>query len=189
MKLAILLSLLLAFTYSRPERTMACRGEPREQYTRIYHRISDYATDDQYLTICQLAGEQAGTVGQSVDDAMVGDLDYRTLVEYGRQYNKVALESFRDTFYPGVHIEYRDLPPDGEREIVQLTDDLQQHETLEYATRELDDITTLVIHHTVSPPDRTMNCGVGNRAGSISHRIPAKIATDSRTLAGMRQLR
>lgn len=133
-----------------------CRGEPRLQYARVYHRISDYASDFQYQIICALARESSGTVGFSVDDAMIGDLDDRTMIEYGRQYNRIALESFRDSYYPGVVIQYRDLPPDGEREIVDIVDELPHHETLTYSTRPLEAITTLTIHHTVSPPDRTI---------------------------------
>lgn len=50
-------------------------------------------------------------------------------------------------------------PPDppGEIEIVDIVDDLPKHATLTYATRPLSGITTLTIHHTVSPPDRSIS--------------------------------
>lgn len=49
-------------------------------------------------------------------------------------------------------------PPDppGTIEIADIVDDLPKHATLKYATRPLDGISILTIHHTVSPPDRSI---------------------------------
>lgn len=41
-------------------------------------------------------------------------------------------------------------------EIIDIVDELPKHATLKYATRPLTGITTLTIHHTVSPPDRSI---------------------------------
>lgn len=46
--------------------------------------------------------------------------------------------------------------PPGSIEIADIVDDLPQHATLTYSTRPLSGITTLTIHHTVSPPDRSI---------------------------------
>lgn len=49
-------------------------------------------------------------------------------------------------------------PPDppGAIEIADIVDDLPKHATLTYSIRPLEAITTLTIHHTVSPPDRSI---------------------------------
>lgn len=82
----------------------------RTQYTRVYHRVDGNASFDQYLAVCATAYDQKGTVGFSVDDAMIGNLDDKTMIEYGSQYDKEALESFRDVYYPGTRIVYHSLP-------------------------------------------------------------------------------
>jgi murein DD-endopeptidase MepM/ murein hydrolase activator NlpD len=83
------------------------------QYARTYHRVSVDATDEQYLAICLQARQTQGTVGGSVDDACIGDLDNRLMIEYGDQYGEAELNRFRDDYYPGVNIEYRPLPGSG----------------------------------------------------------------------------
>jgi hypothetical protein len=93
-----------------PPPTEEGRGKPRVQYARTYHRVSVDATDEQYLTICLQARQTQGTVGGSVDDAMIGDLDNRKMIEYGDQYGEAELNQFRDDYYPGVNVIYKPLP-------------------------------------------------------------------------------
>ncbi len=134
-----------------------CRGEPRTQYKREYLRVHDDASWEQYVEIGKKAFANKNTLGFSVDDAMIGDLDSRLMVEYGNQYGQQALNDFRDEYYPGVNIQYEPLPlSDGEIEIIDIVDELPKHETKTYAHRDLTDITTLTIHHTVSPVDRSI---------------------------------
>ena len=45
----------------------------------------------------------------------------------------------------------------GELTINNIVDELTKHSTKTYATRDVQDIDTIVIHHTVSPPDRTID--------------------------------
>ena len=49
-----------------------------------------------------------------------------------------------------------DMPPPPTIEIIDIVDDLPKHATKKYALRLPTDITTLTIHHTVSPPDRSI---------------------------------
>lgn len=49
-----------------------------------------------------------------------------------------------------------DAPPSPTIEIIDIVDDLPKHATKKYALRLPTDITTLTIHHTVSPPDRSI---------------------------------
>ena len=49
-----------------------------------------------------------------------------------------------------------DMPPPPAIEIIDIVDDLPKHATKKYALRLPTDITTLTIHHTVSPPDRSI---------------------------------
>ena len=133
------------------------RGKPRTQYKREYLRVHDDASWEQYVEIGKKAFANKNTLGFSVDDAMIGDLDSRLMVEYGNQYGQQALNDFRDEYYPGVNIQYEPLPlSDGEIEIIDIVDELPKHETKTYARRDLTDITTLTIHHTVSPVDRSI---------------------------------
>jgi hypothetical protein len=52
-------------------------------------------------------------------------------------------------------LEFPGVEPEPFR-IVNIVDELPTHDTKEYLERELSDITHLTIHHTVSPPDRSI---------------------------------
>jgi hypothetical protein len=98
------------------------------------------------------------TTGGSYDDAGIGDLDHRNANLYGLPTTRH--QEFTDWFteyYPGVNVAFLDMPSNGqELDIIDIVDDLPKHEVRQYSQRELEEITTLTIHHTVSPPDRTI---------------------------------
>src|SRR5690606_24726611 len=48
------------------------------------------------------------------------------------------------------------LYPEPEIEIIDIVDELPKHATLKYVTRPLSGVTHITIHHTVSPPDRSI---------------------------------
>jgi hypothetical protein len=141
-----------------------CRGHPRTQYHRVYNVVPQDATPERAAQIfADRWGEAKETVGGSWDDAGVGDLDYRVV----RLHDIPAEErqEARDWFaanYPGVDVQFWTLAglenmPDVTYEIADIVDELPKHEIKNYKARALTDITTLTIHHTVSPPSRAIS--------------------------------
>ncbi len=57
----------------------------------------------------------------------------------------------------GVQLEFRKFPNQPQYEIVDIVGALPHHSTRRYATREPDNISTVTIHHTVSPTDRPIS--------------------------------
>lgn len=135
-----------------------CLGEPRVQYHRVYNVIPQNATPEQGEEIFRIARDKSlETVGWSYDDAGVGGLNNRTARLWGIPASgQLKFANWYAQNYPGVIVEFVDLPGSGTptHEIQDIVDDLPKHATKVYPTRSLQDITTLTIHHTVSPPDR-----------------------------------
>lgn len=140
-----------------PPDPVECRGHPREQYARTYNVIPQDATEERAVEIFLEGWRRSKeTSGGSYDDAGIGDLDRRTANLYDIPPNEH--DKFSDWFgdnYPGVKVNFYNggvqEPP-----INDIVDELSKHPTKKYATRSLDTIDTIVIHHTVSPPDRTI---------------------------------
>jgi hypothetical protein len=134
-----------------------CRGLPRVQYKRTTLVIPSHATIEQAHQILDDAWKGRQSVGWSYDDAGIGDLDNRIARLYGiAPERELEFIKWYAEHYPGVTIEFEPLDDDGEPEVLDIVEELPRHETKTYRTRPLTDITTLTIHHTVSPPDRTI---------------------------------
>ena len=139
------------------------RGLPRIQYGRVYNVIPQDATEEQAVRIFRLGWNEAKqTSGGSYDDAGVGDLDSRTAILWDIPLDEQA--TYRDWFaawYPGVYVQFAsggepEPAPANTHEIIDIIDDLPVHGTKTYSSRLLSAIETLTIHHTVSPPDRSI---------------------------------
>lgn len=92
------------------------RGQPREQYKRIYNVIPSTATMDQATKIFQEAWKRSReTVGGSYDDAGVGDLDERHVNLYGlsKEVHSKYLEFYK-THYPDVNVKFVGTPTEPE---------------------------------------------------------------------------
>jgi hypothetical protein len=139
-----------------PEPPPPCRGLPREQYNRTVLVIPPTYSLAQAHSVLDAAWANKRTIGFSYDDAGIGDLDGRTARLYGIAEDKrQEFIDWYDTHYPGVVVEFADLPDEG-LEINNIVEALPKHETLVYDTRDLTDITALTIHHTVSPSSRSI---------------------------------
>ena len=140
-----------------PEPPIECRGKPRVQYQRIYNVISENATTERAVQIFKAGWESARqTAGGAYDDAGVGDLDARRarLHDIPEERHQEFIDWYEE-HYPGVSVEFPDEEPPV-FEIQDVVNDLPTHDTKEYLERDIADITTLTIHHTVSPPDRSI---------------------------------
>lgn len=87
-------------------------GAPRVDYKRVYAVIPESATLAEAMAIfAENWSKSRITVGGSYDDAMIGSLTDKTAILYGIPVNeRAAYDDFRDTYYPGTKIEYRDVP-------------------------------------------------------------------------------
>jgi hypothetical protein len=146
------------------------RGKPREQYKRVYNVIPNSATTEEAVAIFKEGWERSHeTSGGSYDDSAVGDLDYRHARVFGIPMTE--RQTFLDwyaVYYPGVAVEFASMPELGNHDypnpdeansdylIIDVVDQLPKHPREFYRTRALSKITTLTIHHTVSPPDRSI---------------------------------
>jgi hypothetical protein len=115
-------------------------------------------TDEQADAIWQLAKPLKRTVGSSFDDGGIGDLDQRIAVLWNiPEADRPVFADWYAKHYSGVVVEFREYPePQPVHEVAVIVDDLPKHETKTYRSRALTDITTLTMHHTVSPPDRSI---------------------------------
>ena len=131
-----------------------CKGKPREQYSRRYRVAHAGASLQEWLAMCEDAYELRQTCGFSFDDAGLGALDKKEAILYGLEDDErgVFVEWF-STYYPGTVVKFAEYPITL-HEIVDVVDELPKHPTKKYRTRDIDDITTMVVHHTVSPADR-----------------------------------
>jgi len=66
------------------------RGEPRVQYSRVYHLLDQNASIDQFVAVAREAWEDRSTVGFSYDDAGVGDLESKTVVLHGTHPDNIV---------------------------------------------------------------------------------------------------
>lgn len=96
-----------------------CRGTPRLQYKRTVHYLEGNPTESDTDAVWGIVRENRSTISYSLDDAMLGDLDSRTVIVWGVEAQTTRaseIEDFRDTFYPGVILEWRQYegtpPPD-----------------------------------------------------------------------------
>ena len=128
-------------------------GLPRLQYRRRVNVVPQYATMAEWLSVCQEAFAHRESVGFSYDDAGIGDLENKTAILYGlRDDQKDEYADWFDKHYPCTAVVFSDYLT---HEIVDIVDELPTHATKTYNTRDLDSVTDLIIHHTVSPDDRT----------------------------------
>lgn len=86
-------------------------GVPRIDYKRTYAVIPSTATEEQAVAIfLENWRESKITVGASYDDAMIGNLTNKTAILYGIPASeRAAYLNFRDLYYPGTKIEFRDM--------------------------------------------------------------------------------
>ena len=139
-----------------PEPMPECNGLPREQYNREYWVVPAALSESDRIALYTEAAKANKTVGPSYDDAGLGDLNNKTAVLYGIPKNDQQIFiDWYDENYPGTKLEFREIPI--QLEIIDIVDALPKHESKTYGTRGLSEITTLVIHHTVSPPDRAIS--------------------------------
>jgi hypothetical protein len=84
------------------------RGKPREQYKRVYVLLPPGAGKEWALAVVESTWNRFGyTVGQSADDAGIGDLDQRTVIainpeQWGPGEDGTGIEGFFKKHYPGV---------------------------------------------------------------------------------------
>lgn len=86
------------------------RGDPREQYQRVFNVAPQGATKEQWQEILNAAYTNKQTVGGSYDDAGIGNLNSRTAVLWGIEPSK--RQSFLDFFnqyYPGVVVQFQNF--------------------------------------------------------------------------------
>lgn len=86
------------------------RGDPREQYQRVFNVAPEGATKEQWQEILNSAYPNKQTVGGSYDDAGVGNLDSRTAVLWGITADKrQTFLDFFSRFYPGVIVQFQNF--------------------------------------------------------------------------------
>lgn len=81
-----------------------CRGHPREQYKRVFVLLPPGTTVEERLAVSE-AVHNAGkgwTVGNSADDAGIGDLDSRSVIALNDKRWSDDLKAFFQKYYPGV---------------------------------------------------------------------------------------
>jgi len=153
------------------------RGEPREQYKRTVILLPPNAgTDWAIAAVGATWGRARWTVLGSADDAGIGDLDYRRVIAVNPQAWGGNLKEWYELHYPGIVYEpvvaqtAQNLAEklaffaENDRwpeltvgfQIHDIVNELPKHPTKEYKSRPLESITHLVVHHTVSPPDRSI---------------------------------
>ena len=80
----------------------AMRGEPRVQFSRVYHLMDKNSSVDDFVSVAREAYEARSTVGFSYDDAGIGDLEHRTVVLHGQH---TGAEEWFAEHYPGANVE------------------------------------------------------------------------------------
>jgi hypothetical protein len=89
------------------------RGQPREQYARVYWVVDNRVTFSQLQQIVAMAYPNRRTVGFSYDDAGIGDLDGRHVAVWGDQIDRNLLLNWYRENYGGVTVEFQALPGQG----------------------------------------------------------------------------
>jgi len=96
-----------------------CRGTPRVQYARTYNVLPQNATLEQAVDVLKATYPQRQTIGFSSDDAGIGDLDSRSIVEWMRSAaEQPDYADFYARYYPGIALRFKPLPgtPPGDFE-------------------------------------------------------------------------
>jgi hypothetical protein len=89
------------------------RGQPREQYARVYVLLPRDADREWCQAVVDATWDKYGyTIGRSADDAGIGDLDERVVIainpdRWGRGEDGTGLRGFFAKYYPGV--QYRPI--------------------------------------------------------------------------------
>jgi hypothetical protein len=136
--------------------------KPREGFNRKTTNVipQDMPLEDAIKVFSQVWQQSKETVSGSYDEAGLGP---KALTRTARLLNipQEKEQEFLDWYalhYPGTVVEFATFPdPEAATppyEIAVIVDSLPKHKTKTYKTRPLTDITTLTIHHTVSPPSR-----------------------------------
>ncbi len=87
----------------KPTAEQPCRGQPREQYVRVYVLLPPDADSAWARAVIDATwDDHRFTVGGSADDAGIGDLDSRTVIAVNPSHWPGDLEDFFRTYYPGV---------------------------------------------------------------------------------------
>lgn len=133
---------------------------------RFVHLLPQDTTDDEIATIARQFNAAKNSFVYSHDDAELIVAHGRGENPDGKKVSEVRIwepERFADDVIDyfssrgyKYSVGYFDGSPPAEIEIIDIVDELPKHATLKYATRPLTGITTLTIHHTVSPPDRSI---------------------------------
>ena len=134
-----------------------CEGLPRTQYNRRVIVVPQDATATEWALVCETAYQNKQTVTFSYDDAGIGALTGKTAILYGLAENQHSeFTAWYAEHYPCTVVEFRDYSGgNGNPRIINITDGITTHDTKTYSTRDLDGITDLIIHHTVSSDQRT----------------------------------
>ena len=85
------------------------RGEPRVQYSRVYHVLAQNAGLQQFLDVAQQAYNKKETVGFSYDDAGIGNLEHRKVVLHGTHPDNIV-DWFQE-HYSGVDVVDSTITP------------------------------------------------------------------------------
>jgi len=96
-----------------------CRGAPRVQYRRVVNVLPQNVTREQAHAVLDEVFERGETITKSSDDAGIGDLDDRNVVEWGRSASEQPdYADFYRQYYPGVALKFKPLPgqPPGDFE-------------------------------------------------------------------------
>lgn len=140
-----------------PERDPAY---PREGFTR---KVTNVLPQD---TPVEVAAEifadlwESGkqTVGGSYDEAGLGPKELARVAQLWNipQAKRQEFIDWYDLHYPGTQVIFKTTgTAEPDRPILDVVNALPKHATKRYKTRPLTDITTLTIHHTVSPCNRS----------------------------------
>ena len=96
------------FTSDAPQ-PVECRGNPREQYARVYNLLPQTATEEQFIYVARAVYPELQTIGFSADDAGIGDLNYRHINVWWFSpfdWYKEDIDAFYEDYYPGVEVEH-----------------------------------------------------------------------------------
>jgi hypothetical protein len=129
---------------------------PMTKHKAIVVKLPQDMTDEEWRTAADAAFPFRHTMTASHDDMLTilngGSAD--SFVKFSHpERDFVAVEMVELAGYAWQQLY---ATPPTPLEIINIVDELPKHATLKYATRPLDAITTLTIHHTVSPPDRSI---------------------------------
>lgn len=128
-------------------------------YTVIVNLAPQDVTEEEYIYIRDRTKSGKETILQSADDAvrLVNDPQYATQTSKVRVWGAERwkggdiVQWLVDRGAPNVEVK----PLGNQYVILDVVDSLPKHPTKKYSTRSVSGITTITVHHAVSPCDRT----------------------------------